>query len=84
MQKEIPDAHDDIIRAIVNVPGVGFATASNDEKVKVWSIEGQLLNTMSGHSGFVFALIYLQSGELVSGGDDCQVKVWDIQTAQCK
>lgn len=39
---------------------------------------------MSGHSGFVFALIYLASGELASGGDDCQVKIWDTTTGECK
>ena len=66
------------------MPGVGFATASNDEKVKVWTIEGALLHTLSGHSGFVFALIYLQSGELVSGGDDCQAIIWDLTTGQSK
>ena len=62
MQKEIPNAHTDIIRAITEVPGVGFATCSNDEKVKIWTLEGQALQTLSGHTGFVFALINLGAG----------------------
>lgn len=26
--------------------------------------------------GFVFAVITLVTGEIVSGGDDCHVKIW--------
>ena len=43
MEKEIPNAHDDIIRQFVEVPGFGFASCSNDESVKLWSTDGALL-----------------------------------------
>ena len=76
LQKEIPNAHEDIIRGIVEIPGVGFATCSNDQLVKIWTIDGQKLMTMTGHQGFVFGLCCLDSGEVVSGSDDCTVKVW--------
>jgi len=42
-QKEIPNAHDDIIRAFSEVPGYGFVSCSNDETVKLWSTDGDLL-----------------------------------------
>ena len=34
-QKEIKDAHEDIIRQFTEVPGIGFASCSNDETVKL-------------------------------------------------
>lgn len=58
------------------MPGIGFASCSNDETVKLWTIDGQNINTLSGHSGFVFSLTNLDSGELVSAGDDRTVRVW--------
>lgn len=83
MQKEIKNAHDDIIRQFSEVPGFGFASCSNDETVKLWSIDGALLHTFSGHLGFVFAINTLITGEIVSGGDDCTVKVWTTD-GDCK
>lgn len=70
------EAHADIIRGIVEIPSIGFATCSNDELVKLWDITGNLLGEYKGHSGFVFGLCTLDSGEIVSGGDDCTVRVW--------
>lgn len=37
---------------------------------------------MKGHAGFVFAIDCLDSGEIVTGGDDCTVKVWE--GGECK
>jgi len=75
-QKVIENAHSDIIRQFTEVPGFGFASCSNDETVKLWSIEGAPLHTFSGHQGFVFAVTTLATGEIVSGGDDNTVKIW--------
>jgi phospholipase A-2-activating protein len=35
-----------------------------------------------GHTGFVFAIDSLPTGEIISAGDDCVVKVWD--GGECK
>ena len=82
-QKEIPNAHDDIIRQFTEVPGLGFASCSNDETVKLWTTDGNLLLTLKGHNGFVFAVTTLITGEIVSGGDDCTVKIWNSD-GSCK
>lgn len=37
---------------------------------------------LEGHTGFVFAIDVLETGEIVSGGDDCTVKIWHDGT--CK
>lgn len=57
-------------------------TCSNDEKVKLWTLTGENLIEYKGHTGFVFGLCVLDSGEIVSGSDDCTVRVW--KDSDCK
>jgi phospholipase A-2-activating protein len=68
----------------VELPNIGFATCSNDETVKIWTMDGTNLQTMSGHTGFVFCVDALNTGELISGGDDCTVKVWNPMDGSLK
>jgi phospholipase A-2-activating protein len=76
-EKVIENAHDDIVRCFTEVPELNaFASCSNDETVKLWSLDGTHLIDYRGHSGFVFAVDTLETGEVVSGGDDCTVKIW--------
>ncbi len=75
MEREI-DAHEDIIRDFSEVPGIGFVSCSNDETVKLWTIDGSNLAELRGHQGFVFSVKTLDSGEIVSTSDDKTVKVW--------
>jgi phospholipase A-2-activating protein len=81
-EKVIEDAHEDIVRGFCEVPGFGFASCSNDCVVKLWSLDGTHMLDYKGHSGFIFALMCLDSGEIVSGGDDCTVKIW--KDGQCR
>ena len=82
--KQIPAAHDDIIRAFTQVSSTGFASCSNDQTVKLWSLDGKLLKTFKGHMGFVFDVKTLSSGEIVSASDDCTVRIWNAQSGECK
>lgn len=68
--------HEDIIREFAEVPGLGFVSCSNDETVKLWTIDGSNLGEMRGHNGFVFSVSVLDSGEIFSGSDDKTVKIW--------
>jgi phospholipase A-2-activating protein len=71
-------AHEDIVRGFTEVPNLnGFASCSNDEVVKLWSMDGTHLMDFKGHNGFVFAIDCLETGEIVTGGDDCTVKIWE-------
>lgn len=59
-------------------------SCSNDEKVKLWSTDGQLINSFGGHSGFVFTCAALLNGDIASGGDDCTVRIWNVEDGSCK
>ena len=61
--------------------GTRLASSSYDESIKVWYwTKAQELCTLDGHSGFVYAVDFIDDGlALLSGGYDGTVKVWDLQ-----
>lgn len=70
------DDHVDTVRRIVRVQNKVFS-ASSDGTIKVWDLEsGKLVNTLSGHKGYVWAL-YSVGSYVISGGWDGRVVVWD-------
>jgi phospholipase A-2-activating protein len=48
----------------------------------VWTLTGDHLYDLKGHTGFVFSIVRLDSGEIVSASDDCTVRVW--KDTECK
>ena len=72
MEKEFL-AHDDIVRGFCEVPQLNaFASISNDETVKLWSLDGSHMMDYRGHAGFIFSVDCLETGEIVTGGDEPQ------------
>ena len=45
-------------------------------EIKVWTMEGNVVYALSGHTSFVYSLSVLPNGEIVSGGEDRSVRVW--------
>lgn len=73
---EVNNAHDDIIRdIIISHDKRSFYSCSNDYTIKQWTFTGELLNTLTGHDGFIFRL-FMKNNFLFSAGDDKVVKIW--------
>jgi phospholipase A-2-activating protein len=51
-------------------------TCSNDESLKIWSAELEHIQTLLGHTAFVFSVKALRLGLYLSGGEDRTLKVW--------
>lgn len=45
-------------------------------EIRVWTLEGDAVYTLSGHTSFVYSLAVLPNGDIVSGGEDRTVRVW--------
>ena len=80
--KIVHGAHSHAVRCIISHP-LGFATAGNDNCVRVWTADGDLLaetNLASDTENFLYGLCYLpQTEELVVCGENGLVKVLNSQ-----
>jgi phospholipase A-2-activating protein len=72
--------HTDCVRSLAKVD-VGFASAGNDSHIRIWTLSGETLMELSGHSSFVYSIAVLPSGELVSTSEDKTARVW--RDGQC-
>jgi WD40 repeat protein len=65
--------------------GTRIASGSEDEKVKVWSVEsGECVTTLEGHSGWVYSVSFSPNGtRIASGSKDNTVKVWSVESGKC-
>jgi phospholipase A-2-activating protein len=65
--------HSDAVRGLALIPYIGFASCSNDSDIRVWTLGGDTVYTLSGHTSFVYSL---PNGDVVSAGEDRTVHVW--------
>jgi WD40 repeat protein len=53
-----------------------------DFSIKLWNVNtGMLINTLSGHTGFVYSVAFSPDGtKLASGSGDKTIKLWNVST----
>lgn len=72
-----------ISQVMFNRGGDLLLSSSMDSLVSLWNLEGNLLGTYSGHTGAVWTIDVLE-GDLVSGGGDAKIVVYDLETGREK
>jgi WD40 repeat protein len=70
-------AHSGIIRTIKFLNDTTIATGGEDNKVKVWHLNGQLQAELK-HQNFVQSIEVLQPNEIISASYDGTIKTWTI------
>ena len=68
--------HQDVVRSLIEMPSLGFASCSNDSCIRIWTLNGECIRECYGHTAFVYSLALLPTGEIVSAGEDRTVRVW--------
>lgn len=71
----------DVVRALCRVPSnhpsrADFASAGNDGLIRLWCLNGRQIAQLHGHESYIYSLVSLPSGELVSSGEDRTVRIW--------
>lgn len=71
----------DVVRALCKLPpnhpsGAAFASAGNDQIIRLWTLDGVEVAQLHGHEAFIYAIAVLPNGDLVSSSEDRTVRVW--------
>lgn len=79
LQQEIQTfkAHAGIIRTLKLIDNQYIASGGEDNKVKIWSLEGQLISELT-HQNFVQSIEFLDNNTILSASYDGTIKTWTI------
>ncbi|KAK0294710.1 WD repeat protein Lub1 [Friedmanniomyces endolithicus] len=73
--------HTDVVRCFCKVPtdhwsGAAFASAGNDEIIRLWTLDGTPVGELHGHEAYIYSLAILPNGDIVSSSEDRTVRIW--------
>lgn len=75
--------HDRNVVTCLHFSGRRIISGSDDHTIAIWDAEtGQLVRTLQGHEGGVWALAVI-GDTIVSGSTDRSTRVWDAETGRC-
>ncbi len=65
--------------------GKTIASASVDQNVKIWGVDGTLVKTLEGHNATVYSVSFSPNGRmLASASGDNTIKLWSLKSNQVK
>jgi WD40 repeat protein len=68
--------HTDCVRSLAKTE-FGFASAGNDAVIKLWTLNGECIMQMTGHTSFIYSIAVLPTGEIVSSSEDKTARIWN-------
>jgi WD40 repeat protein len=71
--------HAATVLAVVRLTDTLFASSSADKTIKVSDVDGHVHRTLTGHTDWVWQVVPLPSGQLISSSEDGTLRRWDWQ-----
>lgn len=71
-----------VMATAVSEDGDHALTASFDNSVGLWTLDGDEVTWLESHAAAVKTAIFLGEGRAASGGDDFAVTLWDLATGE--
>jgi len=76
----------DVVRALCKLPtghesGAAFASAGNDQIIRLWTLDGDEMAQLHGHEAFIYSLAASSNGDIFSASEDRTLRVW--KNGQC-
>jgi phospholipase A-2-activating protein len=80
------EGHTDVPRCFCKIPeghwsGAAFASAGNDEIIRLWSLDGAPMGELHGHDAYIYSIAISPNGDIVSASEDRTVRVF--RDGQC-
>ena len=83
LQAVLPGHGDDVDMAVFSPDDSKIATCALDRLVRIFSMNGQCLHTMAGHTGNVLSVSWSKDGQFViSSSVDGTIRRWDANTGE--
>jgi WD40 repeat protein/ABC-type dipeptide/oligopeptide/nickel transport system ATPase component len=68
-----------VLTAVFSRDGQFILTASEDETARLWSVNGNLLRTLTGHSHHVLSAVFSPNGQyILTASNDRTARLWDL------
>jgi predicted 2-oxoglutarate/Fe(II)-dependent dioxygenase YbiX len=76
-------AHAAAILSIALTSERTIATGSADHTICLWSEDGTLIRSLTGHRGWVWGMVNVGQDLLASASEDGNVRIWNLKSGQC-
>lgn len=86
---EVLKEHQDAVLCVTELvddndpQNIRVASGSQDGAIIIWNLDTGTRNKLTGHTGPVTSLLYMDNDKLISGSHDQTLMVWNLKTMSC-
>ncbi|MBO9201909.1 MULTISPECIES: 2OG-Fe(II) oxygenase [Niastella] len=75
-------AHTAIVLSLCRLTDHSFASGGGDNTIQIIDLNGSVLQTLNGHTNWIWQVIKLDKKTIASASEDHTIKIWNIETGQ--
>eukprot|EP01102_Stenamoeba_stenopodia_P001604 TRINITY_DN11434_c0_g1_i2.p1 TRINITY_DN11434_c0_g1~~TRINITY_DN11434_c0_g1_i2.p1 ORF type:complete len:479 (+),score=70.36 TRINITY_DN11434_c0_g1_i2:150-1586(+) len=81
---QVLEGHTNIVRFLLKIDSVRFASASDDGAIIIWSYQtGEQIALLKQHTHPITCLLLLSQNILISGSADKTIRMWNLESYEC-